>query len=157
MTSAYYGDDKVGALIFLALVVHNCAEGVAIALPTYLGTRSKPRAFTYASLLGGLPQPLGALLGYLLTTPLPSPPPSSPSSPPPYPTLFGPLFAIVSGMMLWIAIDGMVPAAWSVVGVGVQPGVGKEEGDRHAGKKIVSLGVVVGVVGMGVCKGLVGE
>lgn len=57
---------------------------------------------------------------------------------PGFETGFGILFAVISGMMLWISIDGMLPAAWSIAG--------GPDGDRHAGKRVISLGLTGGVI-----------
>lgn len=46
----------------MALAIHNITEGFALALPIYLATKSRWRALLYASVLGGLSQPLGAAI-----------------------------------------------------------------------------------------------
>ncbi|KAG1444262.1 hypothetical protein G6F56_010373 [Rhizopus delemar] len=54
---------ELGVSVTCAMVIHNLMEGLLIALPFYYATRSQFAAFGYASLLGGLSQPLGALIG----------------------------------------------------------------------------------------------
>jgi ZIP family zinc transporter len=50
--------------VFLALFVHNIAEGFAMSLPLFLALRSRTKAVIWASLLGGLAQPAGALVAW---------------------------------------------------------------------------------------------
>ncbi|CAG8465916.1 7274_t:CDS:2, partial [Acaulospora colombiana] len=57
---------SVGVALFFAIALHNISEGFTMALPLYLATQSRAKSFLYASLLGGLSQPLGALVGWLL-------------------------------------------------------------------------------------------
>ncbi|KND03722.1 uncharacterized protein SPPG_01183 [Spizellomyces punctatus DAOM BR117] len=156
-TTAFYSNKTTGALIFLALSLHNLTEGLAIALPIFLGTSNRKRAFGYAAALGGLTQPLGAILGWFLVC-VGNPARTAHCAAahhdlhggkalPGWEAAFGCLFSFVSGMMFWVAADGLLPAAWSVAGR-------HEEGDRHAGKKYVSIGLVVGVVLMIFCEAL---
>ena len=61
----------LGFLIFLSLAAHNFTEGFLMCLPLYFLFSSSPKGFAklkavaISSLLGGLSQPLGAILGYL--------------------------------------------------------------------------------------------
>lgn len=50
----------LGFSVFLALFIHNIAEGFAMVLPLYLAFGSKVKAVLWASLLGGCAQPVGA-------------------------------------------------------------------------------------------------
>ncbi|TPX68526.1 hypothetical protein SpCBS45565_g03030 [Spizellomyces sp. 'palustris'] len=156
-TTAFYSNKTTGALIFLALSLHNLTEGLAIALPIFLGTSNRKRAFGYAAALGGLTQPLGAVVGWFLVC-VGNPARTARCAAahhelhggkalPGWEEAFGCLFSFVSGMMFWVAADGLLPAAWSVAGR-------HEEGDRHAGKKFVSIGLVVGVILMVFCEAL---
>ena len=60
----------LGMQIFLSLMVHNFTEGFLMCLPLYfLMAATAPRwaklkAFTISATLGGLSQPMGAILGY---------------------------------------------------------------------------------------------
>jgi len=58
--STNHANPSLGLSVFLALLVHNVAEGFALALPLYLSYHSRFVALFWASLLGGLSQPLGA-------------------------------------------------------------------------------------------------
>ncbi|CAK7268379.1 Zinc transporter [Sporothrix epigloea] len=55
-----HANPALGFNVFLALFVHNIAEGFAMALPLYMALGSRLRAIAWAALLGGLSQPLGA-------------------------------------------------------------------------------------------------
>lgn len=50
----------LGLNVFMALFVHNIAEGFAMALPLYMALGSRFKAIFWSSLLGGFSQPLGA-------------------------------------------------------------------------------------------------
>ncbi|KAI8384958.1 ZIP zinc transporter-domain-containing protein [Radiomyces spectabilis] len=54
---------SLGLSVCVAMSIHNLTEGFMIALPLYLATRSRIWAFAYAAFLGGLSQPLGAVMG----------------------------------------------------------------------------------------------
>jgi ZIP family zinc transporter len=55
-----HANPSLGFSVFMALFVHNITEGFAMALPLYLALKSRIRAMFWASLLGGISQPLGA-------------------------------------------------------------------------------------------------
>ena len=55
-----HANPSLGFNVFMALFVHNIAEGFAMALPLYLALGSRLKAMAWAALLGGLSQPLGA-------------------------------------------------------------------------------------------------
>lgn len=55
-----HANPSLGLSVFMALFVHNITEGFALALPLYLALHSRFRAMSWASLLGGISQPLGA-------------------------------------------------------------------------------------------------
>ena len=58
-------DPTLGFNVFIALFVHNIAEGFAMSLPLFLALRSRTKAIVWASLLGGLAQPAGAFVAWL--------------------------------------------------------------------------------------------
>ncbi|KAI5924882.1 ZIP zinc transporter [Camillea tinctor] len=60
-----HANPSLGFSVFLALFVHNISEGFALALPLYMALNSRVRAILWASLLGGLSQPLGAGIAVL--------------------------------------------------------------------------------------------
>ncbi len=91
-------DLSLGIPIAIAIAIHNIPEGIAISVPIHHATGSKRKAFKY-SFLSGLAEPIGAIVGFVLLTPFMSD------------SLFGFLFAAVAGIMVFISIDNLLPAA----------------------------------------------
>lgn len=96
---AGYQDAGLGLSVALAIALHNIPEGVTVAVPIYQSTGSRARAFGCA-LLSGLSEPVGALLAWLVLGPFLSP------------TLLGAVFSLVCGVMLFIAVEELIPASW---------------------------------------------
>lgn len=84
--------------IVAAIAIHNIPEGIAVSVPIYQATGSRRRAFLL-SFCSGLAEPLGALLGWLVLRPVLSD------------TVFGVLYAGVAGIMVFISLDELLPAA----------------------------------------------
>lgn len=91
-------DPKVALPIVAAVAIHNIPEGIAISAPIFFATGSKKKAFCY-SLFSGLTEPLGALVGFLILMPVMND------------ITFGILFAAVAGIMIFIALDELLPSA----------------------------------------------
>ncbi len=91
-------DPGLGVIIAVAIAIHNIPEGIAISIPIYYATGSRRKAFKY-SFLSGLAEPVGALIGFLILIPFLSP------------MVLGILFAGVAGIMVFIAMDQLLPAA----------------------------------------------
>lgn len=91
-------DPNLGIAIAVAIAIHNIPEGIAVSVPIYFATGSRAKAFKL-SFLSGLSEPIGAIVGYLLLMPFLSP------------TIFGILFAGVAGIMVFISLDELLPAA----------------------------------------------
>lgn len=91
-------DVKLGIPIAIAIAIHNIPEGVAVSVPIFYATGSRKKAFTH-SFLSGLAEPVGALVGYLLLMPFFND------------VVFGILFAGVAGIMVFISLDELLPAA----------------------------------------------
>lgn len=91
-------DTTLGVAIALAVAIHNIPEGVAVSVPLYYATGDRGKAFRL-SLLSGLAEPAGALLAWWVLAPLMSP------------TLLGCTLAAVAGIMVFISIDELLPAA----------------------------------------------
>ncbi len=91
-------DPTLGVAIAVAIAIHNIPEGVAVSVPIYYATNNKKKAFWY-SFTSGLAEPVGAILGYLLLMPYLTP------------VVFGVLFAAVAGIMVFISLDELLPAA----------------------------------------------
>lgn len=89
---------NLGIAIAIAIAIHNIPEGIAVSVPIYYATGSRKKAFKL-SFISGLSEPVGALVGYLLLMPFFSP------------TVFGILFAAVAGIMVFISLDELLPAA----------------------------------------------
>ena len=82
--------------IVFAIAIHNIPEGIAVSVPIYHSTQSRKKAFVY-SFLSGMAEPIGALLGYLFLAPIWSP------------TLNAAMLAFVSGIMIYISFDELLP------------------------------------------------
>ena len=110
----------LGIAIAAAIAIHNIPEGIAVSVPIYYATGSRRKAFLL-SLSSGLAEPVGALLAYAVLLPFLSP------------TLLGCLFGFVAGIMVFISLDELLPAA-------------EEYGEHH----ISIYGVVTGMALMAV-------
>lgn len=91
-------DPTLGIAIAAAVAIHNIPEGIAVAVPIYHATGDRKKAFRL-SLLSGLAEPVGALAAYLVLMPFMSS------------TLLGCVFAAVAGIMVFISMDELLPAA----------------------------------------------
>lgn len=89
---------RLGLSIAVAIAIHNIPEGLAVAAPVYFATRSRWIAF-WVSFLSGLAEPVGGLLGFVLFRSFPNP------------LLFGLVFAAVAGVMVYVSLDELLPAA----------------------------------------------
>ena len=96
--TAALSDPSLGIAIAVAIAIHNIPEGIAVSVPIYYATGDKKKAFFY-SFLSGLAEPIGATVGYLLLMPFMSE------------TVFGIIFAGVAGIMVFISLDELLPAA----------------------------------------------
>lgn len=88
----------IGIAIAVAIAIHNIPEGIAVSIPIYYATGNRGKAFRL-SLLSGLAEPVGALLAWLVLMPFMSH------------TLMGCILAGVAGIMVFISIDELLPAA----------------------------------------------
>jgi ZIP family zinc transporter len=91
-------DTKLGIAIAVALAIHNIPEGIAVSIPIFYATGSRKKAFVY-SFLSGLAEPVGALVGYLILLSFLND------------IVFGIVFASVAGIMVFISLDELLPAA----------------------------------------------
>ena len=85
-------------MIAVAIAIHNIPEGIAVSIPVFYATGDRMKAFRY-SLLSGLAEPVGALLAYFILMPFMSP------------VMMGCILAGVAGIMVFISIDELLPAA----------------------------------------------
>jgi ZIP family zinc transporter len=93
-------DPSVAYPIAIAIALHNIPEGIAVSVPVYFATGSRRKAFIY-SFLSGLAEPLGALVGFFLII----------SFTGVNPVVTGVLFSLVAGIMVFISLDELLPAA----------------------------------------------
>ena len=108
-------DRALGIAIAAAVAIHNIPEGIAVSIPIFYATGDRAKAFRL-SMLSGLAEPVGALLAWAILMPFMSP------------TLMGCILAFVAGIMVFISIDELLPAA-------------REYGEAH----IAIYGVVSGM------------
>ena len=113
-------EPTLGITIAVAIAIHNIPEGLAVSVPIYYATGSKMKAFKY-SFLSGLAEPIGALIGYLILRPFLND------------MVIGFIFAMVSGIMVYISLDELLPAA-------------KKYGKHH----LAMLGFVIGMMVMAI-------
>ncbi|MDT2046076.1 zinc transporter ZupT [Priestia aryabhattai] len=91
-------DPSLGIAIAVAIAIHNIPEGIAVSVPVYFATGDKKKAFKL-SFLSGLSEPLGAIAAYFLLMPFLND------------VMFGVIFAAVAGIMVFISLDELLPAA----------------------------------------------
>lgn len=91
-------DVDLGIAIAVAIAIHNIPEGLAVSAPVYAATGSRRQAFLW-SFLSGLTEPLGAGLAALFLLPFLTD------------ALLGWLLSAVAGVMVFISLDELVPAA----------------------------------------------
>lgn len=84
--------------ITIAIAIHNIPEGIAVAVPIYHATGSRKKAFWY-SFASGLAEPVGALIAYLFLMEFWTP------------MMNGLILAAVSGIMVFISLDELLPSA----------------------------------------------
>lgn len=108
---------RLGVSIAVAIAIHNIPEGLAVSAPVYFATHSRRTAF-WVSFLSGLAEPVGGLLGFLLFRSFPNP------------LVFGLVFAAVAGVMVYVSLDELLPAA-------------REYGDHHLAISSLMVGMAV--------------
>ncbi len=91
-------DAKLGLSIAVAIAMHNIPEGITVAMPVYYSTGNKKRALMF-TFLSGISEPMGALLAFLLLRPLIND------------LVLGFVFGLVSGIMLYIAVEELIPSS----------------------------------------------
>ena len=113
-------EPSIAIPIAIAIALHNIPEGIAVSVPIYFATGSKKKAFKY-SFLSGLSEPVGAIIGYLILKPFLND------------VLMGIVFGMVSGIMVYISLDELLPSA-------------REYGEHH----LSIYGLVAGMIVMAV-------
>lgn len=95
---AGYEDVTMGLSVALAIALHNIPEGISVAMPIYYATGSRKMAVKYC-FLSGIAEPVGALLAFLVLRPFISD------------LLLGVVFSLVSGIMVYIAVEELLPSS----------------------------------------------
>ncbi len=91
-------DPRLGTAIAVAIALHNIPEGLAVAAPIFAATGSRRKAFWW-SFLSGVSEPLGAGLAALFLLPFLRD------------TVLGAVLGAVAGLMVFISLDELLPAA----------------------------------------------
>lgn len=117
-------DPAVGLAIAVAIALHNIPEGISVSVPIYYATGSRKKAFWY-SFLSGVAEPVGALVAWLALGAFLSP------------TTTGVTTAAVAGVMVFLALDQLIPNAKRY-----EPGHGSVYG-LIAGMGIMALTLLV--------------
>jgi len=113
-------DPHMGTAIAVAIAIHNIPEGLAVAAPIFAATGSKGKAFWW-SFLSGVSEPLGAGLAAIFLLPFLRD------------TVLGAVLGGVAGLMVFISLDELLPAA-------------REYGQEH----LAIIGVTAGMAVMAV-------
>jgi ZIP family zinc transporter len=117
---------KVGIAIAVAIALHNIPEGIAVSVPIYTATKSRKKAFIWSA-LSGLAEPLGALIAALFLLPFLNN------------SVIGATLAAVAGIMVFIAMDELVP-------------VSRSYGEEH----LSILGLMAGMIVMAISLWMMG-
>lgn len=92
-------EDRLSSpLIACAIAIHNIPEGISVSVPIYYATGNRKRAL-WLSFLSGLAEPVGAVIGYLILAPFLND------------HVFGVIFGMIAGIMVFISLDELLPAA----------------------------------------------
>ena len=96
--AATLSDPAVGVSIATAIAIHNIPEGISVSIPIFFATGSRKKAF-WLSFLSGISEPVGAVIGYLILRSIFTA------------NVFGILFGAVAGIMVYVSLDELLPAA----------------------------------------------
>lgn len=96
---AALNDTRLGIIVTLAVAIHNIPEGVAVSMPIFFASGSRKKAFFF-SFASGLAEPIGALIGFLIIRPFLNE------------AFLVSLLAFVSGIMVYISFDEILPTAY---------------------------------------------
>lgn len=91
-------DLRLGIPIAIAIAIHNIPEGIAISAPVYKATGNKKKAFLL-SFLSGVAEPAGAIITAFFLLPFLTP------------QLLGYLLCGISGIMVFISLDELMPVS----------------------------------------------
>lgn len=91
-------DPSIGIPIAIAIAIHNIPEGISVSVPIFYATNDRKKAFLL-SFASGLSEPIGALIGFFILFQFFND------------IIFGIIFASVAGIMVFISLDELLPAA----------------------------------------------
>ena len=91
-------DPGHGVAVAIAVALHNVPEGISVAVPIYFATGDRRRSF-WLSMGSGLAEPIGAVAAWSVLAPWLDP------------GVMGAVTAAVGGVMVFLAIDQLVPTA----------------------------------------------
>ncbi len=94
-----YQNPTVGITLGVAIAIHNVPEGIAVAAPVYAATGSRRKGFLWAT-FSGFTEPLGGLIAAMVVSWM------VPDQ------FFGIFYGVVAGMMVFLALDELLPGAW---------------------------------------------
>ncbi len=115
--AATLSSPELGVSIAIAIAIHNIPEGIAVAVPIFYATNDRKKAMKL-SFLSGLSEPVGAIIGYFILRSFLND------------AVMGVIFAMVAGIMVFISLDELLPAA-------------KEYGEHHLSMYGLVLGMFV--------------
>ncbi|MFX1353877.1 MAG: zinc transporter ZupT [Promethearchaeota archaeon] len=92
---------NLGILLTIAIALHNIPEGIAVAVPIYVYTSNKKKAFKW-SFISGMSEPLGAVITWIILFPFINE------------TVLSALLGIVGGIMIYISLDELLPVSRSL-------------------------------------------
>lgn len=92
---------ELGVLLTIAIALHNIPEGIAVAVPIYAYTADKKKAFKW-SFISGMSEPMGAIVTWLILFPFIND------------YLLSAMLGVVGGIMVYISLDELLPAARSL-------------------------------------------
>jgi ZIP family zinc transporter len=91
---------ELGLLLAVAIAFHNIPEGLVVAMPIYIASGSKKKAFGL-SFLSGIAEPFGAIISIIILTTFGTISPN----------IIELSLAFVAGIMMFISLDELLPSA----------------------------------------------
>lgn len=89
---------SLGISLSIAIALHNIPEGISISMPIYYATNSRLKAIFY-TFISGASEIFGAVIAYLFLSPFIND------------FVMGSLYAVIAGIMFYIAVYELIPNA----------------------------------------------
>jgi ZIP family zinc transporter len=99
MTGSLFSPE-LGIVLAIAIALHNIPEGLSVAIPIYVSSGDKKKAFKL-SFLSGLAEPVGAIISLVVIATLGYT----------FPEIIELSLAFVAGIMVFISLDELLPSA----------------------------------------------